>query len=130
MTTGNNPHNPMYGIYRAGLRGQILQLVGSENSDSGGNSMAPAMMIDPEVRPTKIDRPADASGLVDVGDLTLLLDDADDIVSVMESMKRITDFKLDLVNTGISNPGDEDKRLKGSPELRVPAQHRHGGEVL
>jgi len=110
--TGNNPHNPMYGIYRAGLRGQILQLIGSENSESGGNSLAPAMMIDPEIRPTKIDRPSDASGLVDVGDLTLLLDDAEDIVSVMESMKRITDFKLDLVNTGLNNPSDEDKRLK------------------
>jgi hypothetical protein len=110
--TGNNPHNPTYGIYRAGLRGQILQLVGSQNSDSGGNSMAPAMMIDPEIRPTKIDRPSDASGLVDVGDLTLLLDNPEDIVSVMESMKRITDFKLDLVNTGINDPSDEDKRLK------------------
>ena len=110
--TGNNPHNPMYGIYRAGLRGQILQLIGSENSDSGGNSMAPAMLIDPEIRPTKIDRPSDASGLVDVGDLNLLLEDPEDIVSVLESMKRITDFKLDLVNTGISNPGTEDQRLK------------------
>ena len=110
--TGNNPHNPMYGIYRAGLRGQILQLIGSENSDSGGNSMAPALLIDPEIRPTKIDRPSDASGLVDVGDLNLLLDDPEDIVSVLESMKRITDFKLDLVNTGISNPSNEDQRLK------------------
>ncbi|MCZ6829922.1 MAG: general secretion pathway protein GspF [Gammaproteobacteria bacterium] len=110
--TGNNPHNPMYGIYRAGLRGQILQLVGSENSVSGGNSMAPAMLIDPEIRPTKIDRPSDASGLVDVGDLKLLLDDAEDIVSVLESMKRITDFKLDLVNTLVSDPSTEDQRLK------------------
>lgn len=110
--TGNNPHNPMYGIYRAGLRGQILQLIGSENTESGGNSVAPAMLIDPEIRPTKIDRPSDASGLVDVGDLNLLLDNPDDIVSVLESMKRITDFKLDLVNTRISNPSTEDKRLK------------------
>ncbi|MDX1733138.1 MAG: hypothetical protein R3228_02190, partial [Halioglobus sp.] len=81
-------------------------------SDSGGNSMAPAMMIDPEIRPTKIDRPSDASGLVDVGDLSLLLDDPEDIVSVLESMKRITDFKLDMVNTGIANPSTEDQRLK------------------
>jgi hypothetical protein len=110
--TGNNPHNPMYGIYRAGLRGQILQLIGSENTVSGGNSMAPAMLIDPEVRPTKIDRPSDASGLVDVGDLKLLLDDPEDIVSVLESMKRITDFKLDMVNTLVANPTAEDKRLK------------------
>ena len=110
--TGNNPHNPMYGIYRAGLRGQILQLVGSENTVSGGNSMAPAMLIDPEIRPTKIDRPSDASGLVDVGDLKLLLDDPEDIVSVLESMKRITDSRLQMVNTLVSNPSDEDKRLK------------------
>ncbi|MEH6581558.1 MAG: hypothetical protein V7754_06445 [Halioglobus sp.] len=110
--TGNNPHNPMYGIYRAGLRGQILQLVGSENSVSGGNSMAPALLIDPEIRPTKVDRPSDASGLVDVGDLNLLLDDSEDIVSVLESMKRITDFKLDLVDTLVSDPAGEDKRLK------------------
>ncbi len=110
--TGNNPHNPMYGIYRAGLRGQILQLIGSENSDSGGNSMAPAMLIDPEVRPTKVDRPSDASGLVDVGDLNRLLDNPEDVVAVMESMKRITDFKLDLVNTRLAQPDGEDKRLK------------------
>lgn len=110
--TGNNPHNPMYGIYRAGVRGQILQLVGSENTESGGNSMAPSMMIDPEIRPTKIDRPSDASGLVDVGDLTQLLDNPNDIVSVLESMKRITDFKLDAVNTLMTNPSGEDQRLK------------------
>jgi hypothetical protein len=87
--TGNNPHNPMYGIYRAGVKGQILQLIGSENSISGGNSMAPAMMIDPEIRPTKVDRPSDASGLVDVGDLNQLLKNPNDIVSVMETIKRI-----------------------------------------
>ncbi len=74
--------------------------------------MAPAMLIDPEIRPTKIDRPSDASGLVDVGDLNLLLDDPEDIVSVLESMKRITDFKLDLVNTRYQQSAGEDKRLK------------------
>ena len=112
--TGNNPHNPMYGIYQAGLRGQILQLIGSRNSVSGGNSLAPAMMIDPEVRPAKIDRPSDASGLVDVGDLGTVLPDTADVVNVMESMRRITDGKLNLVNTrlaGAVNTG-EDQRLK------------------
>ena len=110
--TGNNPHNPMYGIYRAGLRGQVLQLIGSESSISGGNSMAPALWIDPELRPTKVDRPSDATGLVDVGDLNLLLNDSEDIVSVLESMKRITDFKLSLVNTRVEQPQGEDRRLK------------------
>ncbi|HBX42180.1 MAG TPA: general secretion pathway protein GspF, partial [Marinobacter adhaerens] len=56
--TGNNPHNPMYGIYKAGANGELLSLVGSQSSESGGNSMAPMSLINPEVRPTKIDRPS------------------------------------------------------------------------
>ena len=39
--TGNNPHNPMYGINRVGADGELLTLIGSQNTDSGGNSMAP-----------------------------------------------------------------------------------------
>jgi len=42
--TGNNPHNPLYGIATAGANGSILTLAGSENSMSGGNSMIPAAM--------------------------------------------------------------------------------------
>ena len=39
--TGNNPHNPMYGILKTGADGELLGLIGSQASDSGGNSMAP-----------------------------------------------------------------------------------------
>ncbi len=99
--TGNNPHNPMYGIYKAGADGELLTLVGSESSDSGGNSMAPDMMIDPSVRPTKVDRPSDVTGLVDTGKLVGLLDQSD-AVAVMESIQRISDRKLDSVHTGVS----------------------------
>ena len=105
--TGNNPHNPMYGIYKAGRNGEVLQLIGSNASESGGNSMAPAMLIDPELRPTKIDRPEDARGLVDVGDLRQLLAEENDIVAVMETVKRISDLKLDLMNPGRSAAGDQ-----------------------
>jgi hypothetical protein len=45
--TGNNPHNPMYGIARTGAKGELLTLIGSQSSDSGGNSMAPAASIAP-----------------------------------------------------------------------------------
>ncbi|MGV8835182.1 hypothetical protein, partial [Cellvibrio sp.] len=100
--TGNNPHNPMYGINRAGANGSLLALIGSRASDSGGNSMAPAMMINPEVRPTKVDNPNDVTGLVDVGDLVSLLDQQD-TVAVMESIYRISDKKLGKVNTGTTN---------------------------
>ncbi|WP_444928880.1 hypothetical protein ACJJIF_13550 [Microbulbifer sp. SSSA002] len=99
--TGNNPHNPMYGINQAGANGSLLALIGSSSSDSGGNSMAPSAMINPEVRPTKVDRPSDVTGLVDVGDLVGLLSQ-EDTVAVMESMYRISEAKLSNVNTQIS----------------------------
>ena len=99
--TGNNPHNPMYGIHRAGADGSLLSLVGSQSSESGGNSLAPMNLINPEVRPTKIDRPSDVTGLVDVGDLIGILDQSD-AVAVMESIQRISDAKMNQINTGIS----------------------------
>ena len=95
--TGNNPHNPMYGIARAGGDGSVVTLIGSRNSDSGGNSMAPAMMINPEVRPTKVDRATDVTGMVDTGDLTAVLSDPRDVTAVMESVARISRQKMDKV---------------------------------
>ena len=94
--TGNNPHNPLYGIARAGADGSILTLAGSENSDSGGNSMIPPMMMDPELRPTKVDRPSDVTGLVDTGQLVGILG-PDDAVAVMESIYRISSDKMTTV---------------------------------
>src|SRR6188472_151725 len=67
--TGNNPHNPMYGLAKYGARGELLTLIGSQNSDSGGNSMAPASMMNTAFRPTKIDRRSDVVGLVDTGEV-------------------------------------------------------------
>jgi hypothetical protein len=99
--TGNNPHNPMYGIFQAGADGELLTLIGSESSESGGNSMAPANLLNPSVRPTKIDRTSDVTGLVDTGKLVGLLDQ-DDAVRVMESIQRLSDDKLARVSTGIS----------------------------
>ncbi len=96
--TGNNPHNPMYGIFRAGADGELLTLIGSRSSDSGGNSMSPGSMIDLSARPTKVDRVSDVTGLVDTGQLVGLLDQSD-AVAVMESIQRISDMKLNRVDT-------------------------------
>ncbi len=98
--TGNNPHNPLYGIHRAGADGSLLTLIGSRPTDSGGNSLAPMAMINSEVRPTKVDRPTDVTGLVDTGKLIGLLDQ-DDAVAVMESIYRLSDRKLNRVDTGL-----------------------------
>jgi hypothetical protein len=99
--TGNNPHNPMYGIARAGANGSILQLCGSENTDSGGNSMLPLALYDPELRPTKVDRPSDVVNLIDTGELVGILS-KNDATAVMESIYRLTDSKMGQVNTQIS----------------------------
>jgi hypothetical protein len=85
--TGNNPHNPMYGIHSTGALGELLALIGSQSSDSGGNSMAPAYMI---------------TGLVDTGKLVGLLNQQD-AVAVLESIERISKKKLDRVSTGLTN---------------------------
>ena len=100
--TGNNPHNPMYGINKAGADGELLTLIGSQSSASGGNSMAPMAMMDPAARPTKVDRTTDVTGLVDTGKLVGLLSQAD-AVAVMESTQRISDQKLSKLNTKVAS---------------------------
>jgi len=62
--TQTNPHNPMYGIAAAGRTGQLLTLIGTDSSVSGGNSMAPMELINPAWQPTVIARPSDATALV------------------------------------------------------------------
>lgn len=106
--TGNNPHNPMYGILKAGADGELLSLIGSQSSESGGNSMAPMSLINPKARPTKVDRPTDVTGLVDVGDLTSILSQPD-AVAVMESIRQISRSKLDNVDTTVL---DRDEAIK------------------
>jgi hypothetical protein len=104
--TQNNPHNPMYGIAKAGARGQLLTLIGSVASDSGGSSMAPMSMMDPTIRPTKVDRPSDATGLVDTGQLGTLLGNAADTTKVMESVERISREKANLLATNLPSADD------------------------
>jgi hypothetical protein len=87
--TGNNPHNPMYGILRAGAGGELLNLIGSQSSDSGGNSMAPAALIDLTNRPTKVDRASDVTGLVDTGELGKMLPKGD-VNAVLEAMTELS----------------------------------------
>ncbi|MDH3430572.1 MAG: general secretion pathway protein GspF [Gammaproteobacteria bacterium] len=104
--TGNNPHNPMNGIARAGTgglgaNGSILTLTGTENTASGGNSTLPQALMDPGLTPTKVDRPADVVNLVDTGDLVGILSKGD-ATAVMESIYRLSDRKMDRVNTQIT----------------------------
>ena len=84
--TGNNPHNPMYGIAKAGAKGMLATLIGNQSTVSGGNSAAPMALIDPTLQPTKISRPSDATALVNTGGAS-----ADPVaVAVLESQTRIS----------------------------------------
>jgi hypothetical protein len=122
--TANNPHNPLYGIARTGANGSILTLAGTENSDSGGSSMIPAMMMNPELRPTKVDRPGDVTALVDTGQLVGILG-PDDATAVMESIYRISEDKMttvsadavvkDLVRCGYLKAADIADRFGDTP---------------
>lgn len=113
--TANNPHNPMYGIHTAGAAGDIMKLIGSRNSDSGGNSMSPVSMIDLTVRPTKIDRQSDVSGLVDTGQLANNMGKAN-ATRVMEAIQRISDAKLSntKVKTGLADSDTVKDQVKCS----------------
>ncbi|MBT5220164.1 MAG: general secretion pathway protein GspF [Woeseia sp.] len=122
--TGNNPHNPMNGIAGAGANGSILTLAGSENSESGGNSTLPIALMNPELRPTKVDRPEDVVGLVDTGQLVGILS-ARDATAVMESAYRLSEQKMgvvtpdlvvqDMVRCGYMKAADIAERFGGTP---------------
>jgi hypothetical protein len=111
--TGDNPHNPMYGIYQVGARGALLNLIGSSSSVSGGNSVAPPTMINVAAQPTKIADSTDSQGLVNTGQLSTLLPNPTgpitvptDVTNVLMSMKRISDAKYQTVTAyGNGLPG-------------------------
>ena len=71
--TINNPHNPTYWIAKSGTRGDLGDLIGSRNSESGGNSRVPTPSFDPSLRPVAIQTPADAMALVQTGQLERIL---------------------------------------------------------
>jgi hypothetical protein len=107
--TQNNPWAPLYGIARCGAKGQLLTLIGSVASDSGGSSIAPASMMDASLRPTKVDRASDATGLVDTGSLGTMFTKSDgspdtaSTVAVMEAIDKVTRNKLAVTNPKLTD---------------------------
>lgn len=89
--TQDNPHNPMYGIWMAGANGQLLTLIGTQASTSGGNSMAPAALINLAVSPSVITQASDCTGLVNTGQLgTMFPGNTGASVAVIESTARLS----------------------------------------
>ena len=96
----------MYGINRVGADGQLLTLIGSQNTDSGGNSMAPAVDDQPgrashqggprqrRDRPGRHRRARHAVHQFQ-----------DDAIAVLESMTRLSHSKTDLAQTKLDANG-------------------------
>jgi hypothetical protein len=110
--TQNNPHNPAYWLTKAGAIGDITQITGTENTDSGGNSVAPLASIIPTLRPVTINAPKDALNLINIGRLGTLFgnDKSVKVLKAIENMsaQRVKNFSRrslpdqikDLVNCG------------------------------
>ncbi|MGI9304041.1 MAG: hypothetical protein ACR2RB_15270 [Gammaproteobacteria bacterium] len=97
--TDNNPHNPMYGVAKAGAAGELVALIGSDNTNSGGNSDVPVSMFDPTIRPTKVNSRLDSVGLVDTGRLLSVLNNNQaDAVRTHEAIEAISRLKAVQLN--------------------------------
>ncbi|MBP9707416.1 MAG: hypothetical protein KBD78_07195 [Oligoflexales bacterium] len=130
--TGNNPHNPMYWLAKAGARGELTNLVGTESSISGGRSMPPAASIDPALRPVRVGDPSAALNLVNPGKLAQLLS-GPDVEKILRATHRMSASRLarfqaqdmptqikELVECGYLN--SIDLLTKNSPQSVDPRQ--------
>lgn len=100
--TGNNPHNPVYGINKAGSNGALVNLVGtrtaSNNNNAGGRSQAPTSMFDATKLPTRVSSTNEARGLADTGALGVLLPKDAERDALVKAVENISDRKIELVN--------------------------------
>lgn len=94
--TANNPLNPMYGLAKAGANGNLITLIGTSSSESGGRSRAPASMVNLSVRPTKVSKPAEASGIVNTGKLSTLMN-PEDALLVMKAVEQLSAAKVSKI---------------------------------
>lgn len=65
--SATNPLNSVYMANKAGAKGELVQLVGDTNSDTGARSTAPSNQIDLTKRPSVIKSFTDSQGLLSLG---------------------------------------------------------------
>lgn len=94
-----NPLSPLYWLAGAGLSGDLVSLVGSQDGASAGNSKAPDASVNPANQPSRVTRAADARGLVNPGKLGTLLAQVgntgpQDVQKVMNAIKSMSESRL------------------------------------
>lgn len=91
--TGNNPHNPMYWLAKAGATGDLSSIAGTRNSQSGGRSVAPRASINPTKQPVSLSSANDALALVSAGRLSEITSE-DKVQKVLKSVERMSENQL------------------------------------
>ena len=94
--TGNNQVNPMYWLNKAGAKGQLNQLAGTNSTVSGGNGMSPAESVNPSIAPVRLQSSQDAVNLVGLGTRlgTYTQPKVDNILS---TMARLSENKINNI---------------------------------
>lgn len=93
--TGNNQHNPMYWLNKAGAKGKLTQLAGTSDSASGGNSQAPAESVNPTVAPVRITSTNDARNLVSLGGALTGTFNSNQMDAILNKSASVSKNKLD-----------------------------------
>jgi hypothetical protein len=96
--TQNNTLNPMYWLYQAGATGDITNLVGTENTESGGNSIAPPASVIATIKPVSVNTPTEALNLVTIGKLGTLFG-TDKSSKIIKSIQNLSAHKINQFNS-------------------------------
>ncbi len=92
--TSTNQINTVYMANKAGAKGELVNLIGNNSSDSGGRSLAPADQVNLTIKPTQIQRFSQASGLLSLGDAL----SSDAYLNLDEGQDRVQTFLSRIAN--------------------------------
>ncbi len=94
--TANNQFNPVFWLNKAGAKGQVNQLAGTDQSESGGRSKAPKESVNPLIAPIKITSSNDARNLVSLGN-QLNSYDSSKMNKILDTMSELSNNKLNSI---------------------------------
>jgi hypothetical protein len=98
--TGNNQTNPLYWLNKAGAKGQLSQLAGTRQTESGGNTSSPAESVNPSIQPVQINSPQDATNLVSIGSLGTFFTNSSStkVEKILNTVSRMSDKKIEAIS--------------------------------
>lgn len=94
--TANNQFNPVFWLNKAGAKGQVNQIAGTDQSESGGRSKAPKESINPLTAPVKITSANDARNLVSLGE-QLNSYNTSKMDKILDTMSELSNSKLNSI---------------------------------